>query len=293
VVNKTYQELAEHYGTAVLPARVESPNDKPQAEGAVKGIKTWILAAIRNEKFFTLFDLNDTIKSKLKEYNTKPFQKIEGSRQSRYLDEKSFLLPLPRYPYEQAEWKVATIQKNYHVKCENAYYSVPYVYIGKKVNIRTTRDVVEIYYENMRICSHRRADVYRDKYITNKEHMPDGHRKHGEWSADRFRSWATRIGPNCLACIEYFISVAKVEEQSFKTCNALLQLSGKYTPERLESACKRVLSFTPRPSFKAVDSVLKSRQDTIEDSAQQKERRDAALDHGFIRGAKYYGGETK
>jgi hypothetical protein len=290
VVNKTYQELAEHYGTAVLPARVEAPNDKPHAEDAVKGIKTWILAAIRNEKFFSLIDLNKTIWAKLEEYNTKPFQKIEGSRRSKYLDEKSFLLPLPRYPFELAEWTAATVQKDYHVKCGHQYYSVPHMYIGKRVNVRATRDVVEVYFENMRICSHQRQEAYRDKYVTDKAHMPDGHRKHGEWSGDRFRAWATKIGSNCLACIEYFLSSTKVEEQSFKTCNALLHLSDKYTPERLERACQRVLSFSPRPSFKAVDSVLRSGQDILEAAEKEQEKRkESALEHGFIRGAAYYG----
>ena len=291
VVNKTYQELAEHYGTAVLPARVEAPNDKPNAEGAVKGIKTWILAAIRNEKFFSLTDLNEAIWAKLEEYNTKPFQKIEGSRHSMYLEEKGFLLPLPRHPFEQSEWSVATVQKDYHVKCGHQYYSVPHVYIGKKINVRTTRDVVEVYFENMRICSHQRRHEYRDKYITDKAHMPDGHRKHGEWSGDRFRVWAAKIGPNCSTCIEYFLSSTKVEEQSFKTCNALLHLSSKYSPERLERACQRVLSFTTRPSFKAVDSILKSGQDNLDATEkEQDKRRDSVLEHGFIRGAEYYGG---
>jgi len=292
IVNKTYQEMAEHYGTAVLPARVKAPNDKPNTEGAVKGVQTWILASIRNETFFTLTDLNEAIWAKLKEYNAKPFQKIEGSRLSKYLEEKSFLLPLPRFPFEQAEWKVATVQKDYHVKCGHQYYSVPHAYIGKKVDIRITRDVVEVYFSNMRICSHHRSDTYRDKYITDRAHMPEGHRKHGEWSSERFRAWAEKIGPNCSACINYFISIAKVEEQSYKTCNALLHLSGKYTAERLELACKRVLSFTLRPSFKAVETVLKSKQDIADGvEAEQASRRETALDHGFIRGAKYYGGE--
>jgi transposase len=292
VVNKTYQELAEHYGTAVLPARVKAPNDKPNAEGAVKGIKTWILAAIRNENFFSLADLNETILAKLSEYNTKPFQKMEGSRQSKYFEEKGFLLPLPRYHFEQSEWKVATVQKDYHVKCGHQYYSVPHMYIGKKVNTRATRNVVEVYFENMRICSHQRKDEYRDKYITDKAHMPDGHRKHGDWSGERFRAWAAKIGSGCSACIEYFLSGVKVEEQSFKTCNALLQLSSKYSPERLERACQRVLSFTPRPSFKAVDSVLKSGQDALETAVKEQDtRRDSVIEHGFIRGAGYYGGD--
>ena len=291
VVNKTYQETAEHYGTAVLPARIEAPNDKPYAEGAVKVAKTWILAAIRNEQFFSLSDLNNSIWEKLEEYNSREFQKMEGSRRSKYLEEKDFLLPLPRSPFEQSEWRIATVQRDYHVKCGHQYYSVPHSYIGKKVNVRSTSDVVEVYYDNMRICSHQRSDAYRDKYITIPEHMPDGHRKHGEWSGDRFRKWAEKIGPYCSACVEYLLTSTKVEEQSYKTCNALLHLSSKHTPELLERACQRVLSFTPRPSYKAVDSVIKSYKNMTElvDNGREKHN-DAIMEHGFIRGAGYYGG---
>lgn len=293
VLNKTYHEMAEHYGTAVLPARVKSPNDKPRAEAAVYGVQTWILAALRNERFFTLFDLNAAIRAKLEEYNSKPFQKIDGSRRSKYLEEKGFLFPLPRHSFERAEWKVATVHKDYHVKFEKQYYSVPHTYIGKTVNIRATREVVEIYFENMRICSHQREDAYHGKYVTDRAHMPENHRKHGEWSGERFRSLADGTGPSCRACVDYFLSSAKVEEQAYKTCNALLHLSDKYTQKRLEHACRRVLSFTPRPSFKAVDSVLKSGQDLLEDAQkEQVKRTEATLEHGFLRGAEYYGGEN-
>jgi transposase len=292
VINKTYQELAEHYGTAVLPARIEAPNDKPNAEGTVKGIKTWILAALRNERFFSLGDLNEAIRVKLKEYNEKGFQVKEGGRLSKYQEERGFLLPLPRYPFERAEWKVATVQKDYHVKCGHQYYSVPHTYIGTKVDVRITRDTVEVFFENMRICSHQRAEDYRDKYITDRSHMPDNHRKHGEWSGDRFRAWAEKIGPSCLACIKYFLGNAKVEQQAYKTCNALLQLSVRHSPERLEKACARVLAFTPRPSYKAVDSVLKSGQDKLSDiEEERRQRTGSVLGHGFIRGPKYYGGD--
>jgi transposase len=289
VINKTYREMAEHYGTAVLPARVDSPNNKPHAEGAVKGIKTWILAALRHERFYALADLNNAIRLKLEEYNRIPFQKIEGSRESKYREEKLFLLPLPRCPFELAEWKVATVQKDYHVKYGYQYFSVPHDFIGKKVDIRATRHTIEVFYENMRICSHRRADGFRDKYITEPSHMPDNHRKYGEWNGERFRSRAHKIGPHTLACVEHFLSSAKVEEQSYKTCNALLHLSDRHTAERLEKACGYVLSFTPRPSYKAVDGVLRSGQDLADKEVKKQE--EDILKHGFIRGAKYYGGD--
>jgi len=120
--------------------------------------------------------------------------------------------------------------------------------------------------------------------------MPDDHRKHGEWSGERFKSWAAKIGPSTRACVEYFLSSVKVEQQAYKTCNALLHLSDRYPTARLEAACSRVLSYTPRPSYKAVDSVLKAGKDQEQAATHTKRTGDTAAEqHGFIRGAEYYG----
>ena len=286
VVNKAYQELSEHYGTAVLPARVKAPNDKPNAEGAVKTVKTWILAALRNRQFFSLAELNAAIREKLFGYNTRAFQKAEGSRESRYLEERDFLLPLPKYPFELCEWIDAKVAKDYHVKCGPKYYSVPYEYIGRDVRIRITRNVVEVFHDRVRICSHLKYETAK-LYITEPSHMPPEHQKHSEWNGDRFRNWANKIGPETLAVIEYLLTSTKIEEQSYKTCNALLHLSGKYSRDQLEKACGRVRGFSPRPSYKAVESVLKSGADLpVGKKTQQK---DVALQYGFLRGASYYG----
>ena len=289
VINKTYQEMAEHYGTAVLPARIYSPQDKPRVEGAVKGIQTSILAALRNARFTSLTELNEAIREKLVGFNAKPFQKMDGSRWSRYLEEKVFLLPLPRYPFERAEWTAAKVQKDYHVKCGERYYSVPHTYIGCSVDVRATRDIVEVFYEGARICAQQRK-YSGGKYVTDVNHMPDDHRKHGEWNGERFKSWAAKIGPGTRACVEYFLSSVKVEQQAYKTCNALLHLSNRYHPARLEAACARVLSYTPRPSYKAVDSVLKAEKNHEQPANPTSRIGDTAAEHhGFIRGADYYG----
>ena len=287
VVNKAYQEMSEHYGTAVIPARVEAPNDKPNTEGAVKTTKMWILAALRNRQFFSLAELNAAIREKLVEHNSRKFQKEEGSRESRYLEEREFLLPLPKHQFELAEWSQAKVYKDYHVKCApNKYYSVPYEYIGRQVNIRVTRSMVEVFHDGLRICSHQK-DVGSRRYISEPSHMPPEHQKHGEWNGRRFRDWAKKIGPETLAVIDFLLSNTKIEEQSYKTCNALLHLSGKYSREKLEAACGRVRGFSSRPSYKAVESVIK----TIVDSTAEKksEKREAAIQYGFLRGADYYG----
>ena len=176
------------------------------------------------------------------------------------------------------------------MRCQ--YYSVPYEYIGKTVEIRITKDTVEIIYENMRVCSHKKNESCREKYITEPSHMPQTHRKHGEWNADRFRNRASKIGRNTTAVIEYLLTSTKVEQQSYKTCNALLHLADKYSDERLESACHRVLGFTPRPNFKAVNSILKSGQDNLLHDAKTEQRDESISLHGFIRGADYYGGDN-
>jgi hypothetical protein len=248
------------------------------------------MAALRNAQFLSLPELNAAIREKLEDFNTRPFQKIEGCRRDKFMDEKPFLLPLPRHPYEVAEWKVATVQRNYHIECVGQYYSVPYKYIGKKVDIRITRGAIEIFYEGLRICSHARPDGFQGKYNTDETHMPPAHQRYLEWSGDRFRGWAAKIGSSTESVVDYLLSSVAVEQQAYKTCNALLHLADKYSADRLEAACAKAISFTPRPSFKTVHSVLKSGAGMAKAGDRQK-LSDNALNHGFIRGSKYYGGD--
>lgn len=149
VINRIYHEMAEHYNTAVIPARVRKPKDKPNAEGSVSVVSTWILAALRKQQCFSAAELNRAIREKLDVLNTKPFQKKEGSRRSVFItEEKPFLLPLPATPYELATWKAATVQFNYHISVEKMHYSVPYEYIKHRVDVRMTRNVIEVFYNN-------------------------------------------------------------------------------------------------------------------------------------------------
>ncbi len=172
-INETYQEMAEHYGTAIIPARVRTPKDKPNAEGTVGMISTWITAALRDEQFFSLAGLNRAIREKLELFNHKLFQKKEGSRISLFLEEeKPFLTPLPATRFELADWKQATVQFNYHISIEKMLYSVPYEYIKKKVDVRVTEHTIEIFYNHNRIASHRRLTGRPGQYSTITEHMP-------------------------------------------------------------------------------------------------------------------------
>ena len=289
VINRTYHEMAEHYGTAIVPARVRHPRDKASVEGTVGHITTWITAALRDRTFFTTAELNVEIRKRLGELNERPFQKRPGSRLSVFLDEeRDFLYPLPVTPYEIAVWKTATVAYNYHVCVEGQYYSVCHEYIRQQVDIRVTGRMVEIFHTGVRICSHPRLNGAPGQYRTVDEHMPEKHRKSVGWSGERFISRASGIGPNTEAVVRSVLAGCRVEQQGFRTCMGILNLADKYSVERLEAACARALSYTPHPTHRNISAILKSGQDKALPLVEPEKKPDDR--HSFIRGAEYYGG---
>ena len=288
-LNKAYSELAEHYNTAILPCRVRSPKDKAFVEGTVGVISTFILAALRNRRFLSLTELNEAISERLYEFNHKPFQKRDGSRAIAFEEEKAFLMPLPPTPFELSTWKIATVAPNYHITVDKMNYSVPYEYIKRKVDVRMTRSTVEIFFDGNRICSHRRLFGKPNQYSTNEEHMPADHQKYIQWNGERFIKWASKIGESTATVVKVILGGYKVEQQGYKACMGLLKLADKYTPDRLENACKRALSFTPRPSYKNIQVILSSGQDKLEDLAVNSDT-STNEQYGFTRGNSYYGG---
>ena len=285
-INAVYHEMAEHYGTAIIPARVRTPRDKSVAEGSVGNISTWITAALRNEQFFTITELNAEIWKRLKDFNRRPFQKKEGSRYTLFLQEELPLLaPLPTARYELAEWKQATVQFNYHISVAGMQYSIPYEYIGKKVNVRITGSVIEVFYNQNRIASHPRLYGRKGQYSTVTEHMPKDHQEYLEWNGDRFRKWAERIGINTYKVINGLLLSKRVEQQSYKACMGLLKLAEKYSPAQLEAACQTALTYTETPSYKSISSMLAVSKDASGVTAEEPK---ATNSHGITRGAAYY-----
>jgi hypothetical protein len=206
ILNRAYHELAEHYGTAIIPTRVRAPKDKATVEGTVGNLSSFVLAAIRNQQFFSLRELNTAIKERLNAFNHKPFQKKEGSRATWFAEERQSLLPLPRSSYELSEWRAATVSFNYHIGIDEMYYSVPHEYIKRRVDVRMTRSVVEIFLDGTRICSHMRLYGKQGQYSTDGAHMPPNHQQYVQWNGDRFRKWAEKIGKNASAVVESMLA---------------------------------------------------------------------------------------
>ncbi len=294
-INPSYQEFAEHYNTAIIPARVRRPKDKPVAEGSVSRISTWIIVALRNEQFFSVESLNREIRKKLEEYNNRPFAAKEGSRSELFRDEELPLLaPLPATPYELASWKKAKVQFNYHITVDFMHYSCPYEFIGKEVDVRLTDSAVEIYYNQSRIASHKRLRGRRGQYSTVADHMPEKHQHYQEWNGERFRQWARKIGTNTYKVVDSFLSSKAVEEQTYLTCRSLLKLSDTYSADKLEKACSKACQFTREPSYKSVKNILAAMnaRNTEAGSANPSNNGSGQRNpYGITRGAHYYGGD--
>jgi len=284
-INPTYLDMANHYGTVVIPTRVRKPKDKAKVETGVQIVERWILARIRDRQFFGLHQLNQAIALLLAELNQRPFQKLPGSRKSLFEDlDRPALKSLPTCSYQYAEWKKARVNIDYHIEVERHYYSVPYQLIQKQLDVRLTPATIECFYKNKRVASHIRS--YRQAHHTTvKEHMPKSHQKWAEWTPQRFIHWAGKIGPQTAQLIEAVLNSRSVPQQGFRSCLGVLRLAKSYGDQRLEAACKRALAIGGA-SYRSVESILKHNLD-------QKPLPDEAatlnpIRHNNIRGARYY-----
>jgi transposase len=238
-INPTYLDMANHYGTVVIPTRVRRPKDKAKVEVGVQIVERWILARLRDRQFFSLPQLNRAIADLLPELNLKPFQKLPGSRKSMFERiDRPALKPLPVQAYQYAEWKKATVNVDYHIEVARHYYSVPHTLIKKRIDVRLTDTTVECFYKGKRLASHIRSH-YKARHSTTKEHMPKSHQKWAQWTPQRFIRWAAKIGPHTARMIESILNSRRHPQQGFRSCLGILRLAKDFGDARLEAACRR------------------------------------------------------
>jgi transposase len=286
-LNPTYQDMAQHYGVAVIPARVRKPKDKAKAEQAVLHIERRILAKLRNRRFFSLNELNQAIKVLLEQVNRQPFQKLPGSRLSQFETlEKPTLRPLPNNRYEFAEWKKAKAGVDYHIALDGCYYSVPFTYVKKELDVRYTTHIVEVFYKNNRIASHRRHNK-KGKYTTLVEHMPKSHQKYAEWTPNRIINWARTQGSYVGLFAKKLIEQYMHPQQGFRSCMGLIRLGKTYNKDRLNKACQRALAIKAF-GYKSVQSILKNNLDQQPLAQTADEKQVTACAHDNVRGENYY-----
>ena len=242
-LNPTYQEMAEHYGLAVIPARVRRPRDKAKVEVGVQVVERWILARLRNRTFFSLAELNRAIQKLLLELNDRRMEHLEKTRRELFEEvDRPALRPLPEKPYEYATFKNCRVNIDYHVEFEKHFYSVPYILIHEEVRLRATEHLVEIFHKSKPepVALHPRSAL-PGRYSTQTAHMPPKHQKTTEWSGDRILSWAGKIGPQTVQLVQAILAARRHPEQAFRSCLGILRLSGQASPPQMETACQIAL----------------------------------------------------
>jgi transposase len=279
-LNPAYQDFAEHYGVAILPARVRRPRDKAKVETGVLIVERWILARLRNRQFFSLGELNGAIRELLEGLNVRAFKKIEGCRRSRFEAlERAALRPLAPRAYEFGQWKQAKVHPDYHIEVGRAYYSVPYALIGERVDVRLTAGGVEVFHRGQLVAAHAKAKA-RGERSTRRGHRPEGHVAIIDRSLERTLLRAEQIG---VATTELIRTQAKRRlhpEETLRSAQGILRLARDFSPAQLERACERALALKAY-SYRAVRTLM---------ATPEPARPQPALDlgHEHVRGPAYY-----
>jgi transposase len=283
-VNRTYAEMAAHYDTAVLPARPYKPRDKAKVEVAVQVATRWIIAKLRNRRFFSLAKLNAAIAELVTALNNRVTRHLGASRQGLFDEvERSALKRLPAEPYVYAEWKQCQAGLDYHVEVERHYYSVPHTLLRETIWARITARTVELFHRGKRVAAHARSSSDR-KHTTVREHMPSSHRRYAEWTPERIQRQADAIGPKTSALVEIILRERSHPEQGFRACIGILRHARSFGGERLEAACDRAIEIGAR-SYTSVTSILKTNLDRKRPAPATD---GPAIAHDNIRGPRYF-----
>ena len=283
-LQRSYEDMAEHYGTAIVPARPHKPRDKAKVEVAVQVVQRWILARMRKQTFFSLDELNARIRELLAELADRRMRRFGMSRRELFeRTDRPALRPLPATAYVLGAWSGTTVGSNYHVEVDGHAYSVPHRKVGEEVEMRATANTVEVLLGGERIAVHVRGHEVGGK-TTNTDHLPVAHRKHLEWTPERIQSWAAEIGTATTALVAAILDERPHPEQGYRSCLGLLRLQKRYGSDRLERGCARALYAGAR-SYTHVNAILKAGLDRL-DLVPPAEPLPVA--HANLRGATYY-----
>ena len=283
-LNPSYQQLAEHYQVAILPARPYKPKDKSKAEVGVQIVENWILARLRHHTFFTLAEANQCIRSLLEELNSRPFRRLPGNRQTAFetLDQPA-LRPLPKQPYEYVEIRRCRVNIDYHIEFDQHHYSVPHQYVGEQVEVQASDHLVQVHFRQRQVASHPRR--HRPGTTTEAGHMPARHRKQQQWTPGRLKNWARDIGPDTLTWVSDRLAEREHPEQAYRVCLGLLSLTREYPNQRLNAGC-RIANREGLNRLKHIKAILRSNRDKLPE--QLSLNAELPQHHENIRGPKSF-----
>lgn len=285
-INPTYQALAIHYGTAVMPARPRRPRDKAKAEVGVQICERWILAALRHRTFFSLGELNAAITELRDKLNNRKLRKLDTTRARLFAElDQLALRPLPSEPFSLSAIKRVRVNIDYHVDIDGHYYSVPYQLVHQELEAFISNSTIELVHKGRRIATHVRSFI-RGKPTTLPEHRPKSHQQYLEWTPDRIIQWARTIGPSTAAAVASIMESRAYPEQGYRSCLGVLRLGKTYSNERLEAACARAVH-SRVTSYKSIQSILKNGLDRQSVNPEPPSTAHNVA-HINVRGAGYY-----
>jgi len=284
-IQVTYQDMARHYGTVIVPARVRKPQDKAKAEAGVQFVQRSILFRLRNRIFTSLAELNNALKELLVEMNNRPFKKLKGCRRTAFEEiDKPALYRLPYSRYEYTRFQMVRVGTDYHIDIEGHHYSVPSQLCNQKVDVRITQRTVEVFHHGNRIASHAySSDPYGSTTIS--DHMPPGDRAYSNWSKDADLRIAGIIGPATKTFMgTVFARCGDSHDAGYRQSTAFHKLQKDFDPEAIEGAAKNVLELGLSALCSSLRKILTNRVRT----SPAEDVEEAEFDHAHIRGADYY-----
>jgi transposase len=287
-INESYRELAEHYGSCVIPARVRKPKDKAKVEVSVQVITRWIIMALRKRMFYSLAELNAAIRELLVRVNGRKMRHIGKSRRELFEQfDKPALKPLPAKPYEFGLWKRVRVNVDYHVVYDNSFYSVPHQLIGKELWLRASANNIELYQDLQRVCAHRRTHI-KGRYQTEPSHRPKAHQEHLKWTPERITDWAGAKGAHVKLFIAKLIASKAHPEQSYRSAMGCIRLADKYGVDSLNKACEKALALGSY-RYQTVNNMLKNGMEKVSESSNQKNKfKEQFTGPENTRGSEYY-----
>jgi transposase len=279
-LNPTYQEMAEYYQVAVLPARVRRPRDKGCVENGVQNVERWVLAPLRNQTFFSLGEANRAVQKLVEALNQKIMPQYGKSRRQLFEEiDQPELRPLPEKPYQFALWKTAKVNIDYHVSFEKHFYSVPHTLILQQVEIKATERMVEIFHKGKQVAIHPRSNA-QGRFSTRAEHMPSNQRFIFEQDTNWLLKQAEEIGPHTTQYLKSLLQARPFPEQAYRSCLGVLSLARKYSYPLCETACE-LASQAHLRSYKELKAELEALARNAPALAQP-------LVHENIRGETYF-----
>lgn len=286
-LNRVMEDFANHYGFVVVPARVRKPRDKASVENSVKIIYQRVYARLRNRTFFSIDEINESFREKVKEHNQTRMQQKEYSREEKFLaEEKQALSPLPATDFEikyYADLRVAANNCIYLGR-DKRYYSVPHAYIGQKVSVIYTRSLVQIYCNGQAIATHRRSVGFG--YTTVKEHLCSTHQHYKDRSPEYYIRTAEKRSTTLGKLVRQIFEQTKIPETVFKRCDGLLSLQRKTDPALFEPACQIALD-NNQLTYKFIQKVIENKA-FVQNQTDMQDNQKPLPKHENIRGRQYF-----